>query len=109
MRIKIDDQFILNQHFWRGFVDGDGSLGINARGYVFFNLCGTWNTCCGLLNYLRSKDKIFNRYCVRTIKSKRSYELQLGCKSAKKAILYLYSDANIYLDRKYKRYQKICV
>jgi hypothetical protein len=96
-----------NRHFWRGMVDGDGSLGwINGkRRMPFISLCLSNQLQLKFVRYLnknvfKTKAKF---YKVGKITSK-SYQN----KQALALIKHLYENSNIYLSRKYNRFLDIC-
>lgn len=93
----------LQRHFWRGFTDGDGTL--HYRNYketvgVTFAICGVLNICNSFKKYISDKLNI-------TMTIKPMGTIFEAVNQRKKDILkitkLLYSESNIYLDRKQKR------
>ena len=108
----------LIKHFIRGYVDGDGSFGrylVNCKTqgkHHKYNLsiCGTPKFLQKIQLVFKDVAKVGGCYCKRRKKS-LSVVTSLrysGGRSVKKILNYLYKDAQIYLDRKYKNYLQIC-
>lgn len=93
----------LVRHFIRGYFDGDGCLTFSTRkGYIVpsLSLLGTLD----VVNNIKTHSKL-NEALVRTRHGKNDYyELKLDLIESKLFMEYLYKDCNIYLDRKYNRY-----
>ena len=92
----------LVRHFVRGYFDGDGSIKKNGDNDFGVSILGTYEFLSaikdvyGIENVLR-----LNKNC-----STNSYNLTFGGnKKSYKFLHQLYNDADIYLDRKYQRYQ----
>lgn len=98
----------LVKHFIRGYVDGDGSLGIyNGRGSV--SILGTEHMLNGILSVLKSQSittKSIPHRCTTQGKT-NIFELKLNGLCSAKTAEYLYKNSHIYLDRKYKKYLQI--
>lgn len=95
-------------HFWRGWVDGDGHVGImKSKGneYPVVNLVGTYAACEGFKNfclqYMNSKSNIYEH------KDKSLWTYAVRGSFAVPILDVLYSDATIYLDRKYAKAMEI--
>ncbi|KKW46604.1 MAG: hypothetical protein UY96_C0003G0107 [Parcubacteria group bacterium GW2011_GWB1_56_8] len=88
-------------HFWRGCIDGDGTLGINLdkrRGYraPYLILCGHMPIMLSYQQFLRLHD-------IKTNINKTSsgiYQIRIANSLALKMIRRLYGDAKVSLDRK---------
>ena len=52
----IDGLLVQSRDFWRGIVDGDGSLGILATGYAYFELVGSRRLLEACLSFLKSNE-----------------------------------------------------
>lgn len=101
----VDESLIY--HFIRGYFDGDGSFkkkGRKISGYDF-SVLGTIEFLTELRTYLGIDNDI--RKCNKNNDS-NNYHLTFGGNQKVKQISkLLYKNANIYLDRKYKRYKEI--
>lgn len=85
-------------HFIRGYLDGDGCIGIDNNS-IFFSIVGTENFLNGLQKIFKTNNKNHSGGNAFVYKVK-------GNKKALKILDYLYEDATIYLDRKYEIYIK---
>jgi len=95
---------IYTRDFIRGIIDGDGSLSIDKSGYPTLSVAGGKNTLKFIRNDFFTRFKLYSHLAPRTYsKSARSYlyNISYRCNSAKKIIEYLYTDASLYLNRKY--------
>jgi len=90
----------LEHHFWRGMIDGDGTIPVmTCQSYrrSLIQLCGTYEVCIEFKNFA---ERIFGS--IGTIfKDGNNYFVGSEGKIADKLINLLYHDARIYLDRKY--------
>jgi len=87
--------------FIRGIVDGDGSIHFDKRKYPTLSVCGRKEVMTFIRNHFLSKFNIYSKIS----KSKEKYNLfyiAYRCNSAKTLINYLYKNANLYLERKFK-------
>ena len=98
----------LIRHFLRGYVDGDGSLGL------YHSKKGTDDSClhiCGTPEFLTSamlKIGVFKGCNLYDVKNTPIFNLTYKCLAARKVARLLYENSNIYLERKYNIYQKFC-
>ena len=91
--------------FIRGVVDGDGSISLNKRGYATLSICGGEETLTFIRNHFLSKFDIYSKIGQRKrSKDKKSYLFSIAYRSnsAKTLLEYLYINANLYLERKFK-------
>ena len=92
--------------FWRGLIDGNGSVGLTAQGEPIISLVITsdniYHHYCKLLNDNFGIVKNVNRN-----KRDNVYNVALKHESAIVLCEYLYGDATIYLNRKYNKYLEI--
>ena len=95
--------------FIRGIVDGDGSINFNKKGRQKgrpnLSVCGKKKIITFIRNDFFRKFNIYSKVGQRK-KDGQLYELlfYIGyrCNSAKKLINYLYTNADLYLERKFK-------
>jgi hypothetical protein len=106
--LKFPDESIvpkeLQNHFIRGYFDGDGSFKKNNNFYAF-DLCGTKEFLLKCQEILGKQAKLQKRH--KDDKNNFSFSIG-GRRQAKKAGDYLYENATVYLDRKYTRYKEMC-
>lgn len=97
-------------HFIRGYVDGDGCLSIYKRntGVIAteLNLVGTENFLKTVNLIFKNKGYISNKSCNDW--ENKAYQLKFSFVPSRKIARYLYENANIYLERKYKKYLEFC-
>lgn len=96
---KPHKDLINNRHFWRGMIDGDGTLYKDRNG---LGLCGTEAVCQGFLDFAKTiiSTKAHVRKCKANlwnigISCGRSYNVGL--------LIELYENAPTYLTRKHAR------
>ena len=93
----IDDLLIQSRDFWRGVVDGDGSLGILASGYAYFGLVGSRRLLEAFLLFLR-RNNLGARMTIRP--DKTIFQVATAGYIAEKIVALLYGNATVALDRK---------
>lgn len=100
---KIPQKYV--RDFIRGVVDGNGSISIDKAEYPNLSFCGGKKIVTFVRDYFLSKFNIYSKVDKRKRpKMGKQYLFYIGyrCNSAKTLINYLYNDANLYLDRKFK-------
>lgn len=99
----------LIRHFIRGYIDGDGGLGIYhySRGTcIALYATGTKDMLTNILFHLPIKTKATLR--TKNLES-NCFHFNIGGRlKAQAAIDYLYQNSTIYLDRKFEKYNEIC-
>ncbi len=93
----INDLLIQSRDFWRGVVDGDGSLGILATGYAYFGLVGSRRLLEAFLSFLK-RSELGARMTIRA--DKTIFQIATAGHIAEKIVVLLYRNAAIALDRK---------
>lgn len=90
-----------NEHFWRGVIDGDGTISKTAIG-----LCGTKKVCQDFLNF--AKTVIGTKAEVQQVKE-NLWQTRVGVsrKESSKLARLLYDNDVVHLDRKYDKAMKI--
>lgn len=94
--------------FIRGVVDGDGGISINKQGYPTLRVCGRKETMAFIRNYFLSRFNIYSKIS-QGKKNGVPYNLfyiAYRCNPAKILINYLYNNASLYLERKFKLAKK---
>lgn len=107
--LKFPDESIvpkeLQNHFIRGYFDGDGSFKKSNDKFYAFSLCGTKEFLLKCQEILGKQTKLEKRYK----DNKNNYSFSIGGRlQTKKTGDYLYKDATVYLTRKYNRYKEMC-
>jgi len=98
----VDPRLKNNRHFWRGMIDGDGTIFIDTRDKLFcFGLLGTENVCIDFWNFCYDIDSTFNKVSICK-PPWNGYSVRCSGRKAKNIARKLYGDCNIYLDRKKK-------
>lgn len=93
----------MDRHFWRGVIDGDGSVLISKRGDVSISLIGSHEIVSQFARFtktiIHSKAKINTRF--------NNAYITFSSRNAYKIISYLYKDCSVYLDRKFQKYLEV--
>lgn len=92
------DALVASRDFWRGAVDGDGSVGAAAR-YPYFAMHGS----ATLLDCMRVFLTAHGFSLQRTLTASGIWRLQTRSKRAGEIVRLLYGDATVALDRKLER------
>lgn len=88
---------MLNRHFWRGVIDGDGSIGVYKAG-IMLRLYGSFE----LLNQFLMFIKVYTPDCKVTVRKHKNIHIVNLCgKYAKDMINVLYDNCSIALSRKF--------
>lgn len=97
-------------HFIRGYVDGDGCLSIYKRntGVIAteLNIVGTESFLKTINHIFKDRGYISNKSCNNW--DNKAFQLKFSFIPSRKIARYLYENANIYLERKYKKYLEFC-
>lgn len=104
----------LVKHFIRGYFEGDGCVGLYKtkdvkKKQVSLNILGTENFLKGIIEYFKGNNLDIgseNIYKGTGTKKNISY-IQKSHEKAFNILEFIYSDCNIYLDRKYEKYIEI--
>lgn len=101
----------LHRHFIRGMMDGDGCIHPPYGNYnkiKTVDICGTYKFCMGLKQIIEEKLNIHCSVIKTSPDVKRTtYKTTVsGGIQVSKFLDWIYSDANLYLYRKYDIYQK---
>jgi len=97
---------MFNRHFWRGVIDGDGSIMNTNRTTPEIRLLGPRDLLRQFAIFVKT---IFpNEPVPRIVKRKNEniYRVSIYGYRALELMKILYEDANVYLDRKYERAMK---
>lgn len=106
---NLEKQRELIMHFIRGYFDGDGTLGLYKHSVKIPKLeeslmfVGTKSFLSEIQKYLGVGYLIQKKNC-----SQYTYRLSYSTKKAFIAAQLMYSNANLYLERKYNIYLKMC-
>lgn len=100
----------LTKHFIRGYLDGDGTIGIYSnRKTIRVRFAGTKEFLEGIAIFIKEELNL-DYSCIRKEKrnEKNNYSLEYGGRlKVKKLLDFLYKDTNIYLERKYNKYLEV--
>jgi hypothetical protein len=86
-----------SRHFWRGVVDGDGSVGFTSKGFPSLQLVGTRRLMDAFLQFLR-EEGLAARMTVRP--SKSIYTVSTAGHTAAAIVHLLYANGPVALNRK---------
>lgn len=99
---KVPEKYI--KDFIRGIVDGDGSIHFDKRNHPTISVCGGKNTITFIQNYFLNIFKLYSK--ISSVKknehSQFLFYIAYRSNSAKTLIKYLYEDATLYLERKFR-------
>lgn len=96
-------QVELNSHFIRGYFDGDGCLSIYKSKDKFYKRISIVSGSTCMIQSLLVILSLLNIKCNYLIDRKSTYVLYISRQKDVNVFLkYIYTDASIYLDRKYK-------
>lgn len=93
----IDSTLVRSRDFWRGLVDGDGSLGHLSSGYAHFELVGSHRLLEAFLGFLQGNG-LGGRMTIRP--DKTIFQVATAGHIAERIVSFLYKDATVALDRK---------
>jgi hypothetical protein len=102
----IDGTLMRSRDFWRGVVDGDGSLGLLATGYAYFELVGSCRLLEAFLDFLQ-RNGLGARMTIRP--DKTIFQIATAGHTAERISSFLYENATVALDRKAASAAKIAV
>lgn len=88
----------LYPHFIRGYLDGDGTISTRCR----ISICGTYDFLYSLQQHL-IKELDITKVKILSDKRAKHYQYERVGANALKILDYLYSNAEVYLDRKYDK------
>lgn len=93
----------LIKDFVRGYVDGDGSLSNTASGRLQISMIGT-------IDFLESIRNMFPEFgnIYTDKRNSNVHEIVCSANNADCVAKQLYENANIYLERKYKKFAELC-
>lgn len=96
----------LIRHFLRGYIDVDGSWSKSNKDRIGFSLsiCGTKEMLEWIKDYLMARTKLYQKYSHRGSDVNQYTLVVTGTTLVLRIMEHLYTDATIYLERKYGRY-----
>ncbi len=98
---SVPEEMKFNHNFWRGMIDGDGSLYIQRKTLILY-MCGTKNVCESFLEFC----KTFGNTTASVRRHGKIYDVSIAKKELVKNVLNkIYKNNIISLDRKYKIYK----
>lgn len=103
----IPDEYL--PHFIRGLYDGDGNLNVRGSQSAFRIICYDRTVLETLMNRIIENVKEVENHIRIYEYDYKIPELNISSKASLNAFLkWLYRDATVYLDRKYKKYLDYC-
>lgn len=103
-----DYRLVDNRHFWRGMIDGDGTMFVDGRDKLFhLGLLGTYDVCKRFWNFCHSLNKSFQDVAI--CKSPwKGYSVRTSGRKAKFVARIIYKGATVVLARKKKIVEVHC-
>lgn len=103
-----DHRLVDNRHFWRGMLDGDGTIFVDGRDELFnLGLLGTYDVCRRFWQFCYHLDHTFGD--VSICKSPwKGYSVRTSGRKAKFIARIVYKGANVALSRKKKLVEVNC-
>jgi DNA-binding transcriptional regulator WhiA len=99
------ERFLNNRHFWRGLIDGDGSISKPENKNRRVYLCGSKELCDQFLSYCQSINPSID---TRTVLMKGElYRLSITGIKAATILNELYSNSTLFLNRKSENAEKL--
>lgn len=95
---SVDPRLAEDRDFWRGMVDGDGSVALGSDGYARLMLCGTEAVCEAFRRYITSR--IATRSRVRKLEGRQVWAIEVHGNGAAVIVRLLYDGAAVALPRK---------
>lgn len=99
-----------NRHFWRGVIDGDGTLGV----YKSKQSAGSWTEVVSLTgnkmvteSFREFCSHVLGEFVSNTVTTGNNFKVTIGSKKAYKILSCLYENCSLVLDRKLETYKKI--
>jgi hypothetical protein len=89
-----------------GYSDGDGSIFCTKDGLIVWKVLGTYLFLKSMSENIKSRVGV--EMNVNKCTDCRAYNIQVAGEKAKRILRWLYTEATIYLDRKYQRY-RLCL
>ncbi len=100
---KVCKELENNRHFWRGMIDGDGSLFFVLNKYPSIQLTGSKEIILQCIKYITN----ISGFILTPLRDRTSYKMKTSGQKTVILIKHFYKNSNIYLDRKYKKAMEI--
>jgi hypothetical protein len=97
----------MQKYFWRGYIDGDGHVGITKNNKAIFSIIGTKNTLEFFIKFLKDSIDLNIKNIHSKNNSQLTFHFGLSYNKALKVLDLLYNDSKIHLTRKKEKYEKI--
>lgn len=100
-----------NRHFWRGVIDGDGSITFGllksgTRPFPKIKLSGSKFLCKQFLDFIKN-NIVGTSNTVKKVSGKNCFVISFQYKKAYNIIKYLYCDSSVFLSRKMETARKV--
>ena len=103
LKEKAPDRFLFNRHFWRGMVDGDGSIASPNKARVY--LCGGKEICEQFLAYCKVINPTIDTQ--PALSAGGVWRTSITGSKAASILSELYCESNFKLERKFERAKAI--
>jgi hypothetical protein len=94
----------LEKHFWRGYIDGDGYIGVIHENRPSFSIVGTQETLTQFLEFTGLNKKLYQRNTTTN-----TFQVNFVYRKALFILELLYKTSSVYLDRKYYKAKKLSI
>ena len=96
-----------NRHFWRGMIDGDGTMGFYGSTKNKYSKIGLYGSKKTILQFIKFIEKELNILSNSIQKCKGTYSISYNCGKARQIAKLLYENSSTALDRKLKIAEEI--
>ncbi len=102
LTLSPDERLLLNRDFWRGCIDGDGTLSFDKNGRFTLGFVGSEQMVTSFKKYC---EYVLNDNIISVIEKKENiFCFRIDGIKGRLIVENLYTDCNLFIERKYTRY-----